>query len=145
MEKERERALKLGYPSPINSTKNSTDNLFNAAVDYCVRNIDSISVFCGSHNEDSNMLLVKLIDEMKISSNDNRAFFSQLYGMSDHISFNLAANGYNVAKYVPFGSVREVMPYLIRRARENTSVKGQTGRELSLLKQELIRRKNNSK
>lgn len=145
MEKERERALKLGYQSPINSTKNATDNLFNAAVEYCVRNIDSISVFCGSHNEDSNMLLVNLVDEKKISSSDKRVFFSQLYGMSDHISFNLAANGYNVAKYVPFGSVCEVMPYLIRRARENTSVKGQTGRELSLIKQELVRRKNNTK
>lgn len=145
MEKERKRALKLGYHSPINSTKDATDSLFNAAVEYCVRNIENISVFCGSHNEQSNMFLVKLIDEIKISPNDKRVFFSQLYGMSDHISFNLAANGYNVAKYVPFGSIREVMPYLIRRARENTSVKGQTGRELSLLKQELVRRKTNSK
>lgn len=141
MEKERERALKLGYQSPINPTKEATDNHFNAAMEYCLRNIDSISVFCGSHNEESNMLQVKFMEELGISPNDNRCFFSQLYGMSDHISFNLAANGYNVAKYLPYGSVRKVMPYLIRRARENTSVKGQTGRELNLLKQELLGRK----
>jgi proline dehydrogenase len=141
MEKERERAMALGIPSPINPTKADTDNLFDSAVEYCIDNIDTISLFAGSHNESSNAKLAALIDSKNIKLNDPRIFFSQLYGMSDHISFNLAKEGYNVAKYVPFGSVHEVMPYLIRRARENTSVKGQTGRELKLINEELLRRK----
>jgi proline dehydrogenase len=145
MEKERERAMALGIPSPINPTKADTDHLFDSAVEYCIDNIDTISLFAGSHNEGSNAKLAALIHSKNIKANDSRIFFSQLYGMSDHISFNLAKEGYNVAKYVPFGSVQEVMPYLIRRARENTSVKGQTGRELKLINEELLRRKQDAK
>ena len=141
MEKERERAREMNYPSPICETKQETDDNFNETMAYIFSNLDDISVFIGTHNEQSSYLAMELMDKMNISKSDNRVWFGQLYGMSDHISFNLAAEGYNVAKYVPFGPVKDVMPYLIRRAEENTSVAGQTSRELSLLKKERKRRK----
>jgi len=141
MEKERLRAIEKGYQSPICETKALTDNLFNDTLTYMLSNLDTIQVFIGTHNEESSYLAVDLMAESNISTNDPRVWFGQLYGMSDHISYNLANNGYNVAKYVPFGPVRDVMPYLIRRAEENTSVAGQTTRELSLIKKERKRRK----
>lgn len=141
MEKERERAHENGYKSPICDSKFDTDRNFNDTMKYILENIKDISVFIGTHNEDSNYLAMKLMDELDIAKNDNNVWFGQLYGMSDHISFNLAAAGYNVAKYVPFGPVKDVMPYLIRRAEENTSVAGQTSRELNLIKTERKRRK----
>jgi len=141
MEKERERAERKGYPSPICKDKVATDDNFNTAVEYMARHLDSISIFVGTHNEDSCYRMMELMNELQISISDDRIGFGQLFGMSDHISFNLAAAGYNVAKYLPFGPVRDVMPYLIRRAEENTSVAGQTTRELSLLKKERKRRK----
>jgi len=140
MEKERARAQKMGYTSPINNTKADTDKEYNAALEFCVKNIDVISICAGTHNEDSAMLLVKLMRQNNIPANHPHVWFSQLLGMSDHISFNVANAGYNVAKYVPYGPVRDVLPYLIRRAMENTSVKGQTGRELSLIIKEKQRR-----
>jgi proline dehydrogenase len=141
MEKENERAEELGYKSPICSSKKETDQNFDMAVSYMLEHLDSISIFAGTHNEESSYQLMQLMDEKKIPHNDPRIWFGQLYGMSDHISFNLAAAGYNVAKYLPFGPVRDVMPYLIRRAEENTSVAGQTNRELALIKKERKRRK----
>lgn len=141
MEKERARALEMGYVDPIQPNKEASDRDFNLALEYCIENINDISICCGSHNEESNMKLAMLLDEKGIARNDNRVYFAQLFGMSDHISFNLANGGYNVAKYVPYGPIREVIPYLIRRAKENTSVKGQTGRELSLIIKERKRRK----
>lgn len=141
MEKERERAEDKGYESPICATKEATDLNFDATLDYILKNLDTISLFIGTHNEQSCYLAMQIMTDLKIDKSDNRVWFGQLYGMSDHISFNLAAQGYNVAKYVPFGPVKDVMPYLIRRAEENTSVAGQTSRELMLLKTERKRRK----
>jgi proline dehydrogenase len=140
MEKERNRAKELGYKSPICGTKEITDALFNDTITYILSNLDSIHLFIGTHNEESSQLALELMETSKISNNDARVWFGQLYGMSDHISYNLAEQGYNVAKYVPFGPVKDVMPYLIRRAEENTSVAGQTSRELSLIKKEKQRR-----
>ena len=149
LEKENERARKMGYLSPICETKEATDVCFNSCLTYCLNNLDDLSVYIGSHNEVSNYLALQIMDEKGIANDDERVWFAQLYGMREHISFNLAKKGYNVAKLVPFGPVREVVPYLIRRAEENTSVKGQTGRELSLLYDERKRRnglkKNNPK
>ncbi|MBA6153586.1 proline dehydrogenase family protein [Gelidibacter maritimus] len=141
MEIERERADDKGYESPICATKEATDLNFDETLDYILRNLNTISLFIGTHNEQSSYLAMQLMSELGIDKSDNRVWFGQLYGMSDHISFNLAEHGYNVAKYVPFGPVKDVMPYLIRRAEENTSVAGQTTRELSLLKTERKRRK----
>jgi proline dehydrogenase len=141
METERERAHGLNYPSPIQPDKSSTDRDFNLALRISVENIDCTSVFCGSHNEESNALLVKLIQNESIDIADRRIFFSQLFGMSDHISFNLAHKGFNVAKYVPYGPVKHVIPYLSRRAEENTSVAGQSSRELRLIMNERLRRR----
>lgn len=141
MEKENERAEVKGYKSPICESKFATDQNFNNGLYYMMDNLDCMSLFAGTHNEDSSYLLMNLMNEKKLINNDPRIWFGQLYGMSDHISFNLANKGYNVAKYVPFGPVKDVMPYLIRRAEENTSVAGQTGRELALLKKEKKRRK----
>jgi proline dehydrogenase len=141
MEKERERAKEKGYKSPICVDKQATDDNFNNTLTYILNNIDDISLFVGTHNEESSYLAMELMKELNISIDDNRVWFGQLYGMSDHISYNLAASGFNVAKYVPFGPVKDVMPYLIRRAEENTSVAGQTNRELTLIKQERKRRK----
>jgi len=143
MEKERDRATSNKYPDPIHNTKENSDADYNAALDYCVENIKDIAICAGTHNEKSSLHLVQLMEKNSIFTNDKRIYFSQLLGMSDHISYNLAQKGYNVAKYVPYGPVREVLPYLIRRAEENTSVKGQTGRELSLIIKEKQRRKNN--
>ncbi|WBX75580.1 proline dehydrogenase family protein [Tenacibaculum ovolyticum] len=140
MEKERERAEKKGYASPICKDKPETDKNYDEAIRFMMEHKD-MAVFAGTHNEESSSLLMDLAKEYNISANDNRMWFGQLYGMSDHISFNLAEQGYNVAKYVPFGPVRDVMPYLIRRAEENTSIEGQTSRELNLLKTERKRRK----
>jgi len=140
MEKERERATSMGYPSPINDTKADSDNEYNAALEFCIKHIDRIAICAGSHNEASAELLVKLMGQNNIPKNHPNVWFSQLLGMSDHISFNMAKEGYNVAKYVPYGPIKNVLPYLIRRAQENTSVKGQTGRELSLIMKEKERR-----
>lgn len=141
MEKENERAEEKGYRSPICISKQATDENFDAAVKYMVENLDAIALFSGTHNEESTYFLMDLMAKNGIHNSDPRVWFGQLYGMSDHISFNLADRGYNVAKYLPFGPVKDVMPYLIRRAEENTSVAGQTTRELSLLKKERKRRK----
>lgn len=141
MEKERNRALEMGYPSPIQPDKSSCDHDFNAALRVCVENIDSVSFCAGSHNEQSAQILMNLLDEFSIDKNDPRVYFAQLLGMSDHISFNLSNNDYLVAKYVPYGPIKEVLPYLLRRADENTSVAGQTTRELSLIQNEIQRRK----
>jgi proline dehydrogenase len=142
MEKERERALEKRYPSPIQPDKNSTDKDFNTALEVVVEHIDRVSFCAGTHNEESSLKLAELLKSKGIDLNDPRAYFAQLLGMSDHISFNLADHGYMVAKYVPYGPIKEVLPYLIRRADENTSVAGQTSRELSLIIQERKRRKD---
>jgi proline dehydrogenase len=141
MEKERKRALEKGYVSPIQDSKENTDRDYDAAVEFCLEHIDRIALCAGTHNENSSMKLAELMQQKNIPAGNKHIYFSQLLGMSDHISFNLANAGYNVAKYVPYGPVREVLPYLIRRAQENTSVKGQTGRELSLIMKEKERRK----
>ncbi len=143
MEKERLRAQEHNYPSPIQSSKEKTDEDYNKALEFCISNIDRFGICAGTHNEKSSLKLVELLKQNNISPTDHRVYFSQLLGMSDHISYNLALAGYNVAKYVPYGPVNEVLPYLIRRAQENTSVKGQTGRELSLIIKEKKRRKAN--
>ena len=145
MEKERKRAEKLNYPSPIQPNKAATDKAFNDALDFCLRHIDRMHVMCGSHNEYSNALLTERMGEAGLFPGDPRIWFAQLYGMSDNISFNLAKLGYNVAKYVPYGPVRSVMPYLLRRAQENTSVAGQSSRELTLIRKELKRRKRSKR
>ena len=141
MEKERERAEENKYKDPICATKQETDKNFDDVLKYMFDNIEDMAIFCGTHNEESSYLLMDLIDEAKMEKNDNRLWFGQLYGMSDNISFNLADQGFNVAKYLPFGPVKDVMPYLIRRAEENTSVAGQTNRELDLISKEKKRRK----
>jgi len=141
MEKEAERAARLGYPNPIHPDKAETDNAFNKALQFCLDNKQRISLMCGSHNEYSNKLLTVLMEKHSIRPEDKRIWFAQLLGMSDHISFNLARSGFNVAKYVPYGPIESVMPYLIRRAQENTSVAGQSSRELSLIRKERQRRK----
>ncbi|MCJ7466064.1 MAG: proline dehydrogenase family protein, partial [Maribacter sp.] len=141
MEKENERAEEKEYPTPICASKEATDDNFDMAISYMVDHLDTISLFAGTHNEKSCYKLMELMQTKRIAPSNPRIWFGQLYGMSDHITFNLAKKGYNVAKYLPFGPVRDVMPYLIRRAEENTSVAGQTSRELSLLKKERKRRK----
>jgi proline dehydrogenase len=140
MEKERKRALEMNYPSPIQPNKDACDKDYNEALKLCVQNIDIIGLCAGTHNEESSLYLLELMREKNIQPSDPRIYFSQLLGMSDHISYNLSLNGYNVAKYVPYGPLKDVLPYLIRRAQENTSVKGQTGRELSLIMKEKTRR-----
>ncbi len=141
MEKENQRAEEKGYKTPICATKEESDKMYDDTLAYMLDNINQMAVFAGTHNELSSYKLMQLMAEKGLSNNDNRIWFGQLYGMSDNISYNLAANGYNVAKYLPFGPVRDVMPYLIRRAEENTSVAGQTSRELMLIKKERERRK----
>jgi proline dehydrogenase len=141
MEKENLRAEEKGYPTPICVSKEASDLNYDTAVLYMVEHLNSMSIFAGTHNELSTYKLIELMKKNKISTNDNRIWFGQLYGMSDNISYNLASNGYNIAKYLPFGPVKDVMPYLIRRAEENTSVAGQTSRELSMIKAERNRRK----
>ena len=141
MEKENTRAQEKGYKSPICESKKATDDNFDAAVDYMIQNIEIMSIFAGTHNESSSYTLMEKMKSNAISNEDHRIWFGQLYGMSDNISYNLAIEKYNVAKYLPFGPVKDVMPYLIRRAEENTSVAGQTSRELLLIKTERNRRK----
>jgi len=141
MEKEHARAEEMGYPTPICASKQATDDNFDVTIAYMMECLECIAVFAGTHNEKSSYRLMELMAANGVANQDTRVWFGQLYGMSDHISYNLSAHGYNVAKYVPYGPVRDVMPYLIRRAEENTSVAGQTNRELELLKQERRRRK----
>lgn len=143
MEKERLRATELHYPSPIQPNKEVCDLDYNDAVRFCINNLQQIAVIVASHNEKSNLLTTLLLDEKNIPHNHPHIHFSQLYGMSDNITFNLAKNGFSVSKYLPFGPINDVVPYLMRRAQENSSVAGQTGRELSLIKKELARRKQN--
>jgi proline dehydrogenase len=141
MEKERARAQKNGYPSPIHIDKESTDKDFNAAALYCLENKETISLLLATHNEKSNLQIADNMQQMGIPNNSHQIHFSQLYGMGDHITFNMAIMGYNVSKYLPYGPINEVIPYLMRRAEENSSVNGQTNNELLLLKKELKRRK----
>ncbi|MDG2052626.1 MAG: proline dehydrogenase family protein [Flavobacteriaceae bacterium] len=141
LEKENDRAEEKGYTSPMHKSKQATDDCFNKILNYILSNIGDIELFIGTHNEESVYLAMDLMKEKNIAINDSRIWFGQLFGMSDHISFNLGVLGYNIAKYIPFGPVKDVMPNLIRRAEENTSVAGQTSRELSLLKREKERRK----
>jgi proline dehydrogenase len=143
MEKERKRAEELSYPDPINESKAKTDEQFNLALKACMDNMETVSICCGTHNETSCKLGVDLLNKKGLDSGDQRVYFAQLLGMSDNISYNLAKKGYNVAKYVPYGPIEAVMPYLFRRADENTSIAGQSSREFLLLKKELKRRSNN--
>jgi proline dehydrogenase len=144
MEKERERAAEHGYTSPIQPNKAATDRDFNAGIQWCVEHLDRVAFCAGSHNEASNALLAKCLENAGIPADDPRVWSAQLLGMSDHISFNLSQSGLNVAKYVPFGPIRETIPYLIRRAEENSSVTGQTSRELELIRREVQRRKQSA-
>ncbi|GHB27454.1 proline dehydrogenase family protein [Mongoliitalea lutea] len=141
MEKERDRAAAKGYQSPIQPTKEASDRDYNAALTFCVENLSNMGLVSGSHNEQSNHLLAELIAAHGYDPQDDRLYFAQLYGMSDNISYNLAKSGYNVVKYVPYGPVEKVMPYLSRRAEENTSVAGQSSREFDLVRREINRRK----
>jgi len=141
MEKERARAMELGYPSPIQPSKESTDMDYDAAVTICMTKIELVSIIIASHNEKSNLLAANESRSKHLSAKHPHLHFSQLYGMSDNLTFNLADAGYNVSKYLPFGPVHEVIPYLMRRAQENSSISGQTGRELELIKREFARRK----
>lgn len=141
MEKERARAAAMGYPSPINPDKKTTDEHYDAAVDFCLDHLDRITVFIGTHNEDSCLKAVKKLQEKGIPPANPHVYFAQLFGMSDNMTFNLADAGYHANKYLPYGPVKDVIPYLMRRAQENTSVAGQTGRELSLIEKEIKRRK----
>ena len=143
MEKERKRAAEKNYPSPIQPNKESTDRDYNDAVKFCVDNIDIIAVIVASHNEQSNLYTTQLLDQKNLPHNHKHVHFSQLYGMSDNITFNLAKSGCSVSKYLPFGPIEDVVPYLMRRAQENSSVSGQMGRELALVKKETARRKGN--
>jgi proline dehydrogenase len=142
MEKERARAAERGYPSPIQPDKESTDRDYNQALKYCIDHLDDVSIIVATHNEDSNLYAVDLLNERGLPHKHPHIHFSQLYGMSDNITFNLAKDGLRVSKYLPFGPIRDVIPYLMRRAQENSSVSGQTGRELGLIKKELLRRKS---
>lgn len=141
MEKERKRAEEKGYPSPIQPDKAASDRDYNASVEFCITHLDKIAVIVASHNEHSNLLATQLLDQKNLPHNHPHIHFSQLYGMSDNITFNLAKSGCSVSKYLPFGPIKDVVPYLMRRAQENSSVSGQTGRELGLIKKELKRRK----
>jgi proline dehydrogenase len=141
MEKERERAQNNGYTSPIHNTKEDTDKDYDEAAAYCLKNSTTISLIVASHNEQSNLLIAKEMEIKGMAANNEHVHFSQLYGMSDHITFNMSIAGYNVSKYLPFGPLQDVIPYLMRRAEENTSVNGQTSRELTLIRSELARRK----
>ncbi len=143
LEKENERARKMGYPTPIQPNKEACNEDYDSALKYACENIHGISICAGTHNEKSSLLLTHLMQLFNIERNNKKVYFSQLLGMSDHISYNLANKGYNTVKYVPYGPVKEVLPYLIRRAEENRSIAGQTGRELNLIIQEIKRRKSN--
>ncbi len=140
MEKERARAAEKGYTSPIQPNKQATDKDYDEAALFCLQRLDGLALFVGTHNEASCLKVAKYMTDHNIPANTDKVFFSQLYGMSDNISFNLAHEHYHVAKYLPYGPVKDVLPYLMRRAQENTSVAGQTGRELSLINKEIKRR-----
>lgn len=140
MEKERRRAAEMGYASPIQPSKQATDDDYNRGITFCIGHLDKIALIVASHNEDSNLLAVKLLLDKGLSLHHPHIHFSQLYGMSDNITFNLAKAGCSVSKYLPFGPIKDVVPYLMRRAQENSSVAGQTGRELALIKKEIQRR-----
>lgn len=140
MEKERKRANEQGYPSPIQATKENTDRDFDQSIRLCLAHLDQVATIIASHNEQSNLLGAQLLHDLNIPHHHPHVHFSQLYGMSDHITFNLAEAGYSVSKYLPFGPIKHVVPYLMRRAQENSSVSGQTSRELSLLEREVKRR-----
>lgn len=144
MEKERKRAQEQHYPSPINPDKKSTDSLYNQALKISIENIDIVSVVCATHNEESTLYTLFLMQENQLPNHHPHVHFSQLYGMSDHLSYHLAIDRYNVSKYLPFGPIRDVIPYLIRRAQENSSMSGQMGRELKMIREELTRRKQQS-
>lgn len=141
MEKERKRAASNNYPSPIQPNKTATDRDYNAALEFCIDYLNHISLIVASHNEYSNLYTTELLDKKGLPHNHPHVHFSQLYGMSDNITFNLAKDGFRVSKYLPFGPIGDVIPYLMRRAQENSSVSGQTGRELGLIKKEIERRK----
>ena len=141
IEKENIRAKKINYKTPICESKKASDNNFNSGVKFIISNLDKFNLFCGTHNEESLYKIINMIDQMGIERSSDKIWFGQLFGMSDHITFNLANENYNVVKYLPYGPIKEVMPYLIRRAEENTSVKGQTSRELTLIKNEISRRR----
>lgn len=141
MEKERERAAEMGYESPIHEDKKGTDHDYDAAVEYCLKHLDEVSFVAGTHNEKSTQRLVSQLDERRILPNHPHVHFSQLYGMSDNLTYVLAKNGYNVSKYVPYGPVADSVPYLVRRAEENTATAGQVSRELILIERELKRRR----
>jgi proline dehydrogenase len=143
IEKENSRAKKLNYKSPICSSKHETDINFDNGANYILSNLEYFSLFCGTHNENSIYSIINLMTKNNLKIQNPNIWFGQLFGMSDNISFNLAEKGYNVIKYLPYGPIKEVIPYLIRRAEENTSVKGQTSRELELIKKELVRRRTN--
>ena len=145
MEKERKRASLLNYKSPIQPDKQHTDADYNAALEFCMDHIDNIFIIVASHNEFSNLYATQLMEKNGIPPGNSHILFSQLYGMSDNITFNLAKAGFNASKYLPFGPIKDVIPYLMRRAQENSSVSGQTGRELGLIKKELARRKHINK
>ena len=141
IEKENIRAKKINYKTPICESKKASDDNFNSGVKFIISNLDKFNLFCGTHNEESLYKIINMIDQMGIERSSDKIWFGQLFGMSDHITFNLANENYNVIKYLPYGPLKEVMPYLIRRADENTSVKGQTSRELTLIKNEISRRR----
>ena len=141
MDKERKRAGELNYNSPVNETKQDTDNEYNAALEFCINPVNNLYIVIGSHNEYSNLYATELMKKFGLSFHDPRIHFSQLFGMSDHITFNLAKAGCNVSKYLPFGPVKDVIPYLLRRAQENSSVDEQSGSELALIRKELKRRR----
>ena len=141
MDKERDRAIEKGYSSPIQPSKEMTDREFNESLRFTINNIDNSSLWVGSHNEDSCKYLMELMKENNIKKDDNRIWFSQLFGMSDNISFTLSNIGYNVVKLIPYGPIEKTIPYLIRRANENSSVKGQSNRQFTLIKNEINRRK----
>ena len=140
MDKDRRRAAEIGYPSPIQPDKKSSDADYNASVEFCIDHLDTIAVIIASHNEYSNLHATTMLDKKSLPHNHPHIHFSQLYGMSDNITFNLAKSGCSVSKYLPFGPIKDVIPYLMRRAQENSSVAGQTGRELGLINKELKRR-----
>jgi proline dehydrogenase len=140
MEKERKRAAAMGYASPIQPDKEATDGDYDAAVEFCIDRLDRIALIVASHNEHSNLYAVELLRRKGLPLGHPHVHFSQLYGMSDNITFNLAKAGCAVSKYLPFGPIRDVVPYLMRRAQENSSMSGQTGRELGLIRKEMGRR-----
>ena len=141
MEKERERAVRMGYPSPIHADKAATDADYDAALEYCLKHVDDMAFVAGTHNEASTQLLASKMHELGIAPDHPNVFFSQLYGMGDNLSYVLAKNNYSVSKYVPYGPVAESIPYLIRRAQENSSAAGQVSREFEMIARELRRRR----